>query len=47
MPQVTLEKGVNHFNMKNYDSVDSEIINFVLAEKYRKYSADGFKIHMS
>ena len=35
------KKGVNHFNMKNYNSVDSEVINFVLAEKYRKYSADG------
>ena len=35
------KKGVNYFNMKNYSSVDSEIINFVLAEKYRKYSADG------
>ena len=35
------KKGVKHFNMNNYNSVDSEIVNFVLAEKYRKCSADG------
>ena len=35
------KKGVKHLNMNNYNSVDSEIVNFVLAEKYRKYSADG------
>ena len=35
------KKGVKHFNMNNYNSVDSEIVNFVLAEKYRKSSSDG------
>ena len=35
------KKGVQHFNMNNYNSVDSEIINHVLAEKYRKSSADS------
>ena len=35
------KKGVQHFNMNNYNSVDSEVINFVLSEKYRKSSADG------
>ena len=35
------KKGVHNFNMNNYNSVDFEIRDFVLAEKYRKYSADG------
>ena len=35
------KKGVQHLNMNNYNSVDSGILNFVLAAKYRKYSADG------
>ena len=35
------KKGVQHLNMNNYNTVDSGILNFVLAGKYRKYSADG------
>ena len=36
------KKGVQTFNMKNYDNIDPEINNLVLAEKYRMSSIDGY-----
>ena len=36
------KKGVQTFYMKNYDSIDPEVNNLVLAEKYRILSIDGY-----